>query len=480
MNKKIVFKMIGRILQIEGILMLIPTAVGLIYGESSALWLIISAVISFLIGSVPALLFRKCDKIVFAREGFAIVALSWILMSVVGALPFFLSGEIPNYISAFFETVSGFTTTGASILTDITALSKCMLFWRSFTHWVGGMGVLVFIMAVFPSESGRNVHIMRAEMPGPIVGKIVPKVRDTAKYLYIIYLAISVLQVLLLWAGDMPLYDSLIHTFGTAGTGGFGIKPDSIAGYSPYSQWVITVFMLLFGINFNLYFLIIIGRAKSAFKSGELWCYLGIVAASVVMVTINISSMYQSFAQTVRNAFFQVVSIITTTGFSTVDFNNWPEFSKMILITLMFIGGCAGSTAGGLKISRIILMFKTVKRDFRRLIHPRSVNTVRFEGKPIDNETVSSLGGYLIIYMILFFVILLFLSFEGLDFITNFTAMAACFNNVGPGLNLVGPLSNFACYSSASKVLLSIAMLLGRLEIFPLLLALSPSTWMKK
>ena len=480
MNKKIVFKMIGRILQIEGILMLIPTAVGLIYGESSALWLIISAVISFLIGSVPALLFRKCDKTVFAREGFAIVALSWILMSVVGALPFFLSGEIPNYISAFFETVSGFTTTGASILTDITALSKCMLFWRSFTHWVGGMGVLVFIMAVFPSESGRNVHIMRAEMPGPIVGKIVPKVRDTAKYLYIIYLAISVLQVLLLWAGDMPLYDSLIHTFGTAGTGGFGIKPDSIANYSPYSQWVITVFMLLFGINFNLYFLIIIGRAKSAFKSGELWCYLGIVAASVVMVTINISSMYQSFAQTVRNAFFQVVSIITTTGFSTVDFNNWPEFSKMILITLMFIGGCAGSTAGGLKISRIILMFKTVKRDFRRLIHPRSVNTVRFEGKPIDNETVSSLGGYLIIYMILFFVILLFLSFEGLDFITNFTAMAACFNNVGPGLNLVGPLSNFACYSSASKVLLSIAMLLGRLEIFPLLLALSPSTWMKK
>ncbi len=480
MNKKIVFKMIGRILQIEGVLMLIPSAVGLIYGEDSALWLFLSALISFAVGTVPAVAFRRCDKTVFAREGFAIVALSWVLMSAVGALPFFLSGEIPNYVSAFFETVSGFTTTGASILTDVTAMSKGMLFWRSFTHWVGGMGILVFIMAVFPSESGRNVHIMRAEMPGPIVGKIVPKVRDTAKYLYIIYLVMSVAEVIMLLLGGMSFYDSLVHTFGTAGTGGFGIRPDSIGGYSPYCQWVIAVFMLLFGVNFNIYFLILIGRVRSAFKSGELWCYLAIVATSVALIVMNISSMYQSLADTLRHSFFQVSSIITTSGFSTVDFNNWPQFSKMILIMLMFIGGCAGSTAGGLKVSRIILMFKTVKRDLRRLVHPRSVNTVRFEGKPLDNETVSSLGGYLIVYMIVFFLMLLLLSLEGFDFLTNFTATATCFNNVGPGFGLVGPMSSFSCYSEPSQILLSVAMLFGRLEIFPLLLALSPSTWMRK
>ncbi len=479
MNKKVVFYTVGRILQSEGFLMLLPTAVSLIYGEDGWIWLFLSAVFAFLIGLVPRMIFKDCDHTVYAREGFAIVALSWILMSVIGALPFFLSREIPNYISAFFETVSGFTTTGASIVPDVTVLSHGNLFWRSFTHWVGGMGILVFIMAVFPSESGRDIHIMRAEVPGPISGKLMPKIRDTAKTLYLIYLGLTVLQVILLLFGEMNLFESLIHTFGTAGTGGFGTRPDSIASYSHYTQWVITIFMLIFAVNFNLYYFILIGRARLALKSCELWCFLTIVGISITAIAFNVSSMYASFSDTVRHSSFQVASIISTSGFSTVDFNRWPEFSKTVLIILMFIGGCAGSTAGGLKVSRVMLMFKTVKRDLRQLMHPRSVNTVRLEGKTVDNDTLSSVGGYIIIYMIIFFMILVILSFSQYDFLTNFTAAVACFNNVGPGLGAVGPLGSFACYSNFSKLILSFAMLLGRLEIFPILLAFSPATWRK-
>ncbi len=460
--------------------MLLPTVVSLIYGESEWLWLFLSALLAFAIGSLPRSLFKSCDRTVFAREGFAIVALSWILMSAIGALPFFLSGEIPTYISAFFETVSGFTTTGASIVTDVEALSRGNLFWRSFTHWVGGMGILVFIMAVFPSESGRDIHIMNAEVPGPISGKLMPKIRNTAKTLYLIYLGITALQVILLLFGGMSLYDSMLHAFGTAGTGGFGIKPDSVASYSPYCQWVITVFMLICAANFNLYYFALIGRWKATLKSGELWCYLAIVGVSITAIAVNIFSIYGNLSDTVRHSSFQVASIISTSGFSTVDFNDWPELSKMILIVLMFIGGCAGSTAGGLKVSRVMLMFKTVKRDLRRLVHPRSVNTVRLEGKAVNNETISGVGGYFIIYMIIFFAILLALSFSDFDFLTNFTAAATCFNNVGPGLGAVGPLSNFAGYSSIYQLILSFAMLLGRLEIFPILLAFAPSTWKKK
>ncbi len=481
MNKRIVFYTVGRILQIESLLMLLPTAVGIIYGESSWIWLAVSAAIAGLVGFCMMFCFKNCDRTVFSREGFAIVALSWILMSAIGALPFFLSGEIPNYISAFFETVSGFTTTGASILTDVTTLSRGMLFWRSFTHWVGGMGILVFIMAVFPSESGRDVHIMNAEVPGPMSGKLMPRLRDTAKTLYLIYLGLTVAEVIMLLFGGMNLFESLVHAFGTAGTGGFGIKPDSIGSYSPYCQWVITAFMLMFGINFNLYYLILIGRAKSVFKSSELWFYLCIVGVSITAIAVNISSLYGSLSDTIRHSSFQVASIISTSGFSTVDFNQWPELSKMILIVLMFIGGCAGSTAGGLKVSRIMLMFKTVKRDLRRMIHPRSVNTVRHEGKPVDNETISSVGGYIIIYMIIFFIVLLLLSFSGFDFLTNFTATTTCINNIGPGLGaIIGPASSFAAYSGIYKLLLSLTMLLGRLEIFPILLALAPSTWKRK
>ncbi len=484
MNKRIVFYTVGRILQIEGILLLLPTVVSLIYREKTALHLFLSALIAAVTGVVLMFICRKGDRKIFAREGFASVALSWILMSAIGALPFYLSGAIPSYTSAFFETVSGFTTTGASILSDITVLSHGLFFWRSFTHWVGGMGVLVFIMAIFPSESGRSVHIMRAEMPGPIVGKLVPKVRETAKILYLIYIAITVIMTVLLMFGKMSLFDSLVHTFATVGTGGFGIHPDSVASYSPYCQWVITVFMLLCGINFNLYYLIIIGRFRSAVRSSELWCYLAIIAASVIAVTFNITAtlgnVYGSLGDAVRHSAFQVVSIMTTTGFSTVDFNLWPDFSKTLLLVLMFIGGCAGSTAGGLKVSRLILMIKTVRRDLKRLIHPRSVNVVKFEGKTVETETVESLGGYFMIYAVVFFVMLVVVSFDQFDFTTTFSAIAACFNNVGPGLGEVGPLGSYAAFSSLSKWLLSAAMLLGRLEIFPILLTLSPATWTKK
>ena len=480
MNKRIVFYSVGRILQCEGILMLLPTIVSLIYRESNWIWLFLAASFAFGLGTIARISFKKCDRHVFAREGFAVVALSWVFMSAIGALPFFLSGEIPNYISAFFETVSGFTTTGASIIPDVTALSRGNLFWRSFTHWVGGMGILVFIMAVFPSESGRDVHIMNAEVPGPISGKLMPRLRDTAKTLYLIYLGLTVLEVVLLLFGEMNLYESLVHSFGTAGTGGFGIKSDSIASYSTYSQWVITAFMFVFGINFNLFYLILIGRAKSAFQSKELWCYMSIVAVSVIAIAVNVFSIYGNLADTMKHSAFQVAAIISTTGYSTVDFNQWPELSKTIIIILMFVGGCAGSTAGGLKVSRVMLMFKTVKRDLRRLVHPRSVNTVRLEGKAVDNDTISSVGGYIIIYMIIFFVTLLLLSFSQYGFLENFTATATCINNIGPGLGAVGPASNFSGYSHFHQFVLSFTMLLGRLEIFPILLAFAPSTWRKK
>lgn len=476
--------MLGRILTIESALMLLPFAVGLIYRETTAWWLLLAAGLALLAGAGLQLFFKKCDKTLFAREGFAIVALSWIGISLFGALPFYLSGEISSYTNAFFETVSGFTTTGASILNDVEVLSHCMLFWRSFTHWVGGMGILVFIMAITPAESGRNVHIMRAEMPGPVVGKVAPRVKDTAKILYLVYIAMTLIMTVMLWCGDMNLFDSLLHSFGTAGTGGFGIKGDSVGGYSAYSQWVITVFMLLFGINFNLYCLILIKRFKSAIKSSELWCYIVIVAISVTAIAINIvnvlGNVYGTLSDTIRHSAFQVASIITTSGFSTVDFNLWPEFSKMILIMLMFIGGCAGSTAGGLKVSRVMMMFKGVKRDLRHMIHPRSVNSARFEGKTLDRSVLHSVNSYVAVYFIIFFAIVLILSLEPFGFETAFTATSACFNNIGPGLGAVGPMGNFDVFSMFSKWVLSFAMLFGRLEIFPMLLTFSPSTWARK
>jgi len=481
MNHKVVSYMVGSILRIEGLLFSLPLLVSLIYGEYKvALSFLISAVISLIISFILTKVLGKNDKMIFAKEGFAIVALAWISMSLIGALPFFISREIPSYIDAVFETVSGFTTTGSSILNNIEGLSRGSLFWRSFTHWIGGMGVLVFVMAIFPQESGRSIHIMRAEMPGPVVGKLVPRIRETAKILYLIYIAMTTVQVVLLMLGGMTFYESLLHSFGTAGTGGFGIKNDSIAGYSPYLQWVIAIFMMLFGINFNLYYLILIKRFRSVLKSTELWVYLGIIAVSTVLVSINIYTLIYDISDTIRTAFFQVSSIITTTGYATADFNLWPGFSKMILVTLMFVGACAGSTGGGIKVSRFVIGIKTVFRDIKRMIHPRSVGGVKFEGKPIDNQMINGISVYFMVYFILFFVILLLLSLEAFDFETNFTAVAACFNNIGPGLAEVGPTANFSIYSPFSKILLSIAMLLGRLEIFPILIVFTPSFWKKK
>lgn len=480
MNRRMVLYTVGTVIKIEAVLMLLPTVCALIYNETCVKELLISIAVCLAAGFGLTLLSRPGNKVIYAREGFVIVALSWVALSALGALPFFLSGEIPNYIDAFFETVSGFTTTGASILLDIEKMSKGLLFWRSFTHWVGGMGVLVFMMAIVPSLSDRTMHILRAEMPGPIVGKLVPRARQTTRILYIIYVVMTVVEIILLLAGGMPIFDSIVHAFGTAGTGGFGIKADSIASYSPYLQWVITIFMLLFGINFNLYYLLLIKKFKSVFKSSEMWVYIGIVAFSTIAITLNIFSVTDSFGTALRDAAFQVSSIITTTGYATADFNNWPVFSKTILLLLMFVGACAGSTGGGIKVSRVIILFKTIKRELKKLLHPRSIDVIRFEGKRLDEITASSVSSYLAIYTLFFCVIVLILGFDAFDLETNISAAAACFNNIGPGFAAVGPTSNYSLYSPISKIFLSFSMLFGRLEIYPILLTLSPSTWVKK
>lgn len=480
MNRKVVTNMVGKILLIESALMLLPLLVSFLYQESCGWAFLLTIGITATVGAGMMLPTRNCDRMIFAREGFVIVAVTWTLMSAFGALPFVISGEIPSFTDAYFEVVSGFTTTGASILNDVESMSIGLLFWRSFTHWVGGMGVLMFIMAIFPSESGRTIHIMRAEVPGPIVGKLVPRIRDTAKLLYLIYIALTIVQILLLLAGGVPFLESVIHAFGTAGTGGFGIKGDSIAGYSPYLQWVITIFMLIFGVNFNLYYLILVGRGRSAMKSGELWVYLSVVAAATMMIVFSLGTYYPSFEETLRHAAFQAASIITTTGYSTTDFDLWPGFSKTVLMILMFIGGCAGSTAGGLKISRVMLLFKSIGRNLRHMIHPRSVGVVKLEGKKIEEQTLNGVGVYLCTYFVLLLSVFLLLSLEPFDMETIFSATVTCFNNVGPGFGGVGPTSSFAAFSDPAKWLLSLTMLLGRLELYPILLALSPATWIKK
>ncbi|MBR3966466.1 MAG: TrkH family potassium uptake protein [Clostridia bacterium] len=480
MNYKMILFLAGRIVLFEALMLCLPAIVSLIYGEGCFYAFLVAIALSLALGGALWKFSKPKDSVIYAKEGFITVALVWVLLSAIGALPFTLCGEIPSYIDAFFETVSGFTTTGASILPDVEAMSHGLLFWRSFTHWVGGMGVLVFAMAVIPDMSDRSIHIMRAEMPGPIIGKLVPRVKDTAKILYLIYIVLTLVQVVFLLFGGMNLFDSFVHAFGTAGTGGFGTKADSITSYSPYLQWVIAIFMVIFGVNFNLYYLMLIKRFKSVFTSNELWVYVCIIAVSTALVCVNIMPISGSFGDSLRAAFFQVSSIITTTGFATADFNLWPGFSKGIIILLMFIGGCAGSTAGGLKVSRVIILFKTVRMEIKRMLHPRSVSVVRFEGKPLEEGTYRSVSFYFVLYMLCLFTVILLLCLEPFDFETNFTAAVSCFNNVGPGLASVGPMSNYAAYSPASKLLLSFAMLFGRLEIFPLIIALSPGTWSKK
>lgn len=480
MNRKMVLSTLGRILRIESLLLILPLVVALLYREwRGALSFGITILVCVVIGTLLQLLFRPKSTVIFAREGFSIVALAWIGLSALGALPFVISGEIPSFFDAFFETVSGFTTTGSSILRDVEALSHGMLFWRSFTHWVGGMGVLVFVMAFLPNLSDRSIHIMRAEVPGPIVGKLVPRVKDTAKILYLLYVILTAVEVVLLLCGGMNLFDSLVHSFGTAGTGGFAVKSDGLGGYSPYLQWVIAVFMMLFGVNFNLYYLIAVKKFSTAIRSSELRCYGAIVFAVTALISLNIRALYPTVEETVRHAFFQVSSIITTTGFATVDFNLWPDFSKGLLLVLMFVGGCAGSTAGGLKVSRVMILFKSIGGELHRLIHPRAVSTAKLEGKTLDDRTIWSANNYFALYMVCLLSIFALLSLEPFGFETNFSAAVSCFNNIGPGFASVGPMSSFADYSAGGKLLLSAAMLLGRLEIFPLLLAASPSTWRK-
>ena len=480
MNRRMILNTVGLMLKVEAALLLLPAFAALIYCESCLWSILISAAISLAAGFALTLLSRPKTQVIYAREGFITVALAWVAVSAVGALPFWISREIPSYIDAFFETVSGFTTTGASILANVEIMSRGLLFWRSFTHWVGGMGVLVFVMALVPSVTDRSIHIMRAEMPGPVVGKLMPRARDTASILYKIYVGMTLAQIILMWAGGMPLYESIVHAFGTAGTGGFGVKADSIAGYSPYLQWVITVFMLLFGVNFNLYYLLLIRRFRAAAQSSECWYYLGIVGVSIALITANILPMYENFQEALRLSAFQVASIVTTTGYATADFNLWPQFSKAILLLLMIVGACAGSTGGGLKVSRAVMLFKTVGREIRHLLHPRSVNSVRFEGKQVDGATLKGVSSYFALYIICILAICLILSLEPFDLETNLSATLACFNNIGPGLAAVGPASNYAAYSPLSKLVLSLAMLLGRLEIYPLLLTLIPTTWIKK
>lgn len=478
MNRKMIFFMIGQVMEVVAALMLLPMIVSIIYHEKCVTAFLITILISLALGLTLTLLFRKGNRVIYAKEGFIIVALSWIILSAIGALPFVISGEIPRFVDAFFEVVSGFTTTGASILRDVEALSKGMLFWRSFTHWIGGMGVIVFMMAIVPSQNDRNMHVMRAEVPGPTVGKLVPRLRDTARILYLLYIALSVIEVIFLLAGDMPLFDSLCHMFGTAGTGGFGIKGDSITSYSPYLQWVITIFMLMFGVNFNLYYLVVRRQFKVAIKSTELRCYLLIWLSATALIVLNLMTrMNLPFNLALRQSAFQTSSILTTTGYGTADFNMWPQLSKTILLILMFIGGCAGSTGGGLKVSRVMMLFSDIKRELRHLLHPRSVEIIRFEGKRLDNSVLHSVNSYFSLYMALLILMVLLLAFDTSDFETDVTAVIACFNNIGPGFAAVGPTANYADYSWFSKLVLTAGMLLGRLEIYPILIALTPSTW---
>ena len=470
---------IGRILVTEAALLVLPLIVALLHGEAAHPFLIPMALL-VLIGLLLGVR-RPARTALYARDGLAIVALAWIAVSAFGALPFVISGDIPFYVDAFFETVSGFTTTGASILTEVESLSRGGLFWRSFTHWVGGMGVLVFVMAILPMSDGHGMHIMRAEVPGPTVGKLVSRMSDTAKILYGIYLVLTLVEIVLLLAGGMPLFDACIHSFGSAGTGGFSCRNLSVGAYqNPYFDIVIGIFMLLFGVNFNLYYFLLIRRFRDVFRSEELRSYLLIVAAAVVAITVDIAHLYDSVSTSLCHAFFQVSSIITTTGYATTDFNAWPTFSKGILVVLMFIGACAGSTGGGIKVARVVILVKASYGDMRRMLHPNAVSTVRFEGKPLTDRNLRGVHLFLTVYILVFTVSFLLLSLEQFDLVTTFTALAACINNIGPGLEVVGPMGNFSAFSPWSKLLLSFDMLVGRLEIFPMLLLCAPSIWKRR
>ncbi|MBO4896812.1 MAG: TrkH family potassium uptake protein [Clostridia bacterium] len=477
MNFALIAYILGLVLDIEAGCMVLPLICSLIYKENTAsMWIICIAVCLCL--GLPLSLKRPKNRNLFAKEGFAVVALSWIVISIFGAIPFFISKSIPNFIDAVFEIASGFTTTGASILYDIEALPHSILFWRSFSHWIGGMGVLVFLVALLPKSGGDNMYLVRAESPGPSVSKLVPKVGVSAKLLYIIYVGITALEVVFLLFGGTSLFESLTMAFGTAGTGGFAVKNTSIAGYSPYIQWVITVFMILFGVDFAVHYILIKKRFKES-PSEEVKVYLTIILAAATLIIINCSKIYPSISETIRHGFFQTASIITTTGFSTADFDKWPEFSKAILVALMFIGACAGSTGGGIKVSRIVILFKSIIKQIQISAHPNRTIKLSMDGRPVEHETLRAVNVFIAAYILIFVVSVLIISLDNFNFTTNYTAVAATINNIGPGLDKVGPAHNFAEYSNLSKIVLIGDMLIGRLEIFPFLILFSRKTWKK-
>ena len=477
MNGKMVRYILGRMLGVEALLLLLPAFVGILYGEEKeALTFVIPAVILTCIFVIAGRK-RPEGQVIYGKEGMVVVASAWITWSLFGALPFTLSGSIPNFVDAFFETVSGFTTTGSSILRDVEALPQCMLFWRSFTHWIGGMGVLVFLLAVIPLSGGSHINLMRAESPGPSVGKLVPKIKYTAQILYVIYLGMTVVEIILLLISRMPVFDAITLSFGTAGTGGFGIKGDSIASYTALQQWIITIFMILFGVNFNAYYLILFRKFKKALQMEEVKAYFGIIFVSTAIITGSLVMGNMQFADALRHAAFQVGSIITTTGYATINFDAWSQTCRTILVLLMFVGACAGSTGGGMKVSRFIVMVKTMTKELNSYIHPKSVKKIKMDGKPIEHEVVRSINVYLITFMIIFVVSVFAISFEGHDLVTNFTAVAATINNIGPGLSMVGPDCNFGFFSDFSKLVIIFDMLAGRLELFPLLILFHPAIW---
>ncbi len=484
MNYKMMGRFIGQIIAIEAVFMLPALAISLVFGESGAtLGFLYTLAIMVALGGILLFFCRKAGQVFGAKEGLVCVGLGWMALSLLGCLPFWLSGYIPHFMDAFFETVSGFTTTGSSILSDVEGLPKSLLYWRSFSHWLGGMGVLVFLLALVPAggkDKGFTMHLLRAESPGPNVGKLVPKMRQTATILYLIYIALTVINVIFLLAGGMNWLEALCTAFGTAGTGGFGTRNTSIAAFSPYIQNVCTVFMLLFGVNFSCYYLILLGQIKNVFKDEELRLYLGFAAVTTLLIVLNVRGMYATLGETIRHAAFQVSSIMTTTGFATTDFDLWPAFSKGLLLMLMVVGACAGSTGGGLKVSRVLLLFKILRRNIRQVLNPRKVQVVKNNGQTVDERILANTNAYLAAYVIIVIISYLLISLDNFSAGTNLSAVLACFNNIGPGLEQVGPTCNYGAFSDFSKFVLILDMLAGRLEIFPILVLFSRSAWMRR
>ena len=476
MNRSIIRYILGYVLKIEAVFLLLPCLIALYYHEHEGLYFLSVAVFCGLVGILMTI-HKPNNTVFYLKEGCISTALSWILLSIFGCLPFWISGEIPSFTDALFETISGFTTTGASVLSDVESLSHATLLWRSFTHWIGGMGVLVFILAIMPLGSGSNMNLMKAESPGPSVGKLVPKVKSTAQILYLIYFGMTVLQFILLLFGNMSVFEALNTAFGTAGTGGFGFRNDGFASFSPYIQWVVTIFMILFGVNFNAFYFIIFRKFRQAFGIEEIRYYFLIILSAIGIIFVDLLDHYSNALDALRHSSFQVASIITTTGYSTADFNTWSQTSKTVLVILMFVGACAGSTGGGIKVSRISIMIKSVLKEIGTYLHPKSVKKIKVDGKLVEHEVARSVNSYLITYLLLFVISIFLVSLEGRDLVTTFTSVSATLNNIGPGLELVGPTGNFGILSPLTKYVLMFDMLAGRLELSPLLLLFHPGVW---